>query len=94
MALHPLCVDPAGRHVGRVEPGYQVDHIVPHKGDPKLFWDRKNWQTLCQACGAYKSATEQGGRADRRRINAQKQGGGIDSDGRIVMPVYKNRATK
>lgn len=24
-----------------------VDHIIPHKGDQKLFWDRKNWQVLC-----------------------------------------------
>lgn len=24
-----------------------VDHIIPHKGDMTLFWDRSNWQTLC-----------------------------------------------
>lgn len=24
-----------------------IDHITPHKGDQKLFWDRKNWQVLC-----------------------------------------------
>ncbi|MDO5621929.1 MAG: HNH endonuclease signature motif containing protein [Paracoccus sp. (in: a-proteobacteria)] len=24
-----------------------VDHIVPHRGDVDLFWDRANWQTLC-----------------------------------------------
>ncbi|KQS83432.1 HNH endonuclease signature motif containing protein [Rhizobium sp. Leaf383] len=24
-----------------------VDHIVPHKSDQKLFWDRGNWQPLC-----------------------------------------------
>lgn len=24
-----------------------VDHIVPHRGDSKLFWDRSNWQPLC-----------------------------------------------
>lgn len=23
-----------------------VDHVVPHRGDMKLFWDRKNWQPL------------------------------------------------
>ena len=27
-----------------------VDHIVPHRGDPKLFWDPDNWQTLCKRC--------------------------------------------
>ena len=25
-----------------------VDHIVPHRGDPGLFWSPDNWQSLCQ----------------------------------------------
>lgn len=29
------------------EPATVVDHIKPHKGDPRLFWDRTNWQPLC-----------------------------------------------
>ena len=24
-----------------------VDHVVPHRGDLGLFFDRSNWQTLC-----------------------------------------------
>ena len=24
-----------------------VDHVIPHRGDLSLFWDRMNWQTLC-----------------------------------------------
>jgi 5-methylcytosine-specific restriction endonuclease McrA len=27
--------------------GLVVDHIVPHRGDQRLFWDRSNWQPLC-----------------------------------------------
>lgn len=27
--------------------GLVVDHIVPHRGDQQLFWDRSNWQPLC-----------------------------------------------
>ncbi|MHA6690584.1 hypothetical protein [Devosia sp. A449] len=27
--------------------GLVVDHIVPHRGDQRLFWDRANWQPLC-----------------------------------------------
>ncbi|MGH6978064.1 MAG: HNH endonuclease signature motif containing protein [Brevundimonas sp.] len=23
-----------------------IDHIKPHRGDMKLFWDRNNWQPL------------------------------------------------
>lgn len=27
-----------------------ADHIVPHRGDEKLFWDKSNLQTLCDTC--------------------------------------------
>ena len=27
-----------------------VDHIEPHRGDDRLFWDHNNWQTLCRLC--------------------------------------------
>ncbi|UEM16587.1 HNH endonuclease [Bradyrhizobium barranii subsp. barranii] len=26
-----------------------VDHIVPHRGDMKLFWSRSNWQPLASS---------------------------------------------
>ena len=35
-----------------------VDHIRPHRGDKKLFWDRSNWQVLCQTCHGQKSSRE------------------------------------
>ena len=38
-----------------------TDHIVPHKGDMTLFWDRDNWQALCKRCHDTKTATEDGG---------------------------------
>lgn len=25
-----------------------VNHIVAHRGDQSLFWDRKNWESLCK----------------------------------------------
>lgn len=28
-----------------------VDHIIPHRGDQKLFWDTTNWQSACERCG-------------------------------------------
>jgi len=28
-------------------PATVVDHIVPHRGDMRLFWSRSNWQPLC-----------------------------------------------
>lgn len=27
-----------------------VDHVIPHRGDNALFWNRANWQPLCAPC--------------------------------------------
>ena len=45
---------------GLVTPSTTVDHIVPHKGDRTLFWDRTNWQALCKPCHDSKTAREDG----------------------------------
>lgn len=57
---NPWCVE-CHRHKRRI-PANEVDHIIPHKGDMKLFWDRENWQALCKSCHSSKTATEQGQR--------------------------------
>lgn len=38
-----------------------VDHIVPHRGNRALFWDRSNWQSMAKPCHDKKTATEDGG---------------------------------
>lgn len=46
LRANPLCrmCEQAGALVAATV----VDHIVPHKGDPALFWDQdNNWQPLC-----------------------------------------------
>lgn len=45
LVVNPLCVMCEAR--GRVTPATVVDHKIPHKGDYDLFWDRDNWQSLC-----------------------------------------------
>lgn len=50
----PLCLE--CKKVGRVEVATDVDHIIPHRGDMRLFWDRNNWQGLCHACHSAKTA--------------------------------------
>ncbi|GEM_PF-5340590 len=30
-----------------------TDHLRPHKGDNKLFWDRENHVPLCVSCHSY-----------------------------------------
>lgn len=48
MAKHPFC-EICGR------PATDLDHIVPHRGNLKLFWDQKNWQALCHSCHSKKT---------------------------------------
>jgi 5-methylcytosine-specific restriction endonuclease McrA len=45
IAAHPLCI--GCEAVGRVTRASVVDHIVPHQGDQRLFWDEANWQPCC-----------------------------------------------
>ena len=56
LELEPLCADHQKR--GYIEVATVVDHITPHKGDKKLFWDKSNWQSLCKSCHDRKTATE------------------------------------
>lgn len=56
LAAHPLCVK--CMEEGRYRKATVVDHIIPHRGDEKLFWDRENWQALCKSCHDHKTWTE------------------------------------
>lgn len=53
---HPLCTVCHSR--GVIRQATVVDHIVPHKGNQKLFWDQKNLQSLCSTCHNSKTATQ------------------------------------
>lgn len=53
---HPLCVQCAKQ--GKYVRATVVDHIIPHRGDQKLFWDQNNWQALCKSCHDKKTLTE------------------------------------
>lgn len=48
LAARPTCVYCAER--GLSMSATVVDHIVPHRGNLGLFWDRTNWQGLCFNC--------------------------------------------
>ena len=45
---HPLCAE-CGK-AGKLTPATVVDHIIPHRGNKRLFWDEHNWQPLCKDC--------------------------------------------
>ena len=57
-----FCSDPFGGHGGSDRVIAEcVDHIQAHKGDMRLFWDQRNWQSLCLKCNSRKAALEEGG---------------------------------
>jgi 5-methylcytosine-specific restriction protein A len=58
LADKPLCVD--CRAEGRYGVATEVDHIIPHRGNQKLFWDsERNWQGLCKTHHSAKTARGQ-----------------------------------
>lgn len=70
LRAHPLCCMCEAR--GRVTAAAVVDHIKPHKGDPDLFFDPGNVQSLCSD------------HHDRTKQIEEKRGYviGCDADGR------------
>ena len=56
LAAHPLCVEclKEGRYVKATD----VDHIIAHRGDQRLFWDESNWQPLCHSHHSIKTDRE------------------------------------
>lgn len=50
---HPLCAE--CRRAGKLTPATVVDHIIPHRGEAQLFWDKSNWQPLCKDCHDHKT---------------------------------------
>ena len=52
----PLCSRCAT--LGTTTAAADVDHVVPHRGDTKLFYDATNLQALCHSCHSYKTARE------------------------------------
>lgn len=53
---NPLCV--RCKQQGRFVRATVVDHIIPHRGNQKLFWDQSNWQALCKQCHDRKTMKE------------------------------------
>jgi 5-methylcytosine-specific restriction protein A len=54
---HPWCVF-CLRDLGIKRLAEVVDHIVPHKGDDKLFLSTDNLQSLCKRCHDVKKQRE------------------------------------
>lgn len=48
LTMHPHCRECSQNGMTRL--ASVVDHIIPHRGDKRLFWHRANWQPLCKPC--------------------------------------------
>ncbi len=53
---HPMCCECLNNGCSTV--ASVVDHVVPHRGNDRLFWDRSNWQSLCVSCHNTKTRRE------------------------------------
>lgn len=53
----PLCL-----MEGRMTAATETDHIIAHKGDKALFYDRANLVGFCKQCHARKTAAERNGK--------------------------------
>lgn len=54
LKAHPTCAECSA-------PATVVDHVAPHRGDQRLFWDRSNWQPLCASHHSAKTVRTDGG---------------------------------
>ena len=61
---NPLC-GPCQDEDGLITQATVVDHDVPHRGDPALFWDRSNWRPMCKSHHDRKTQLEGRQEADR-----------------------------
>lgn len=60
------CANPKCMHVEGDTSLLVCDHIKPHRGDERLFWDEANLQTMCKHChDSLKQAEEQSSIAHR-----------------------------
>ncbi|MAA66776.1 MAG: HNH endonuclease [Alteromonadaceae bacterium] len=60
MSRRPYCECP--HCLGKFVKGEVVDHIEPHRGDAKIFFDSRNLQTLTKLChDSMKQSSERGG---------------------------------
>ena len=79
LMANPLCV--LCQREGRLTPATDVDHIIPHRGDRRAFWDTSNWQALCHPCHSRKTAGEDGGFGNRQMFT-ESGSLGADTGGR------------
>jgi 5-methylcytosine-specific restriction protein A len=65
MFAFPICQECIKNE--RYTPSMVVDHVTPHFGNPKLFWDSDNLQALCKRHHDIKTTTVDGGFGNKKK---------------------------
>lgn len=86
---HPWCMCLRHKGLPNSERATVVDHVVPHRGDMKLFRDRGNWQSLSKPChDSWKRRLEnEMGEAARPVSESFRGGRGADLGQQLPDPV-------
>ena len=67
LSEHPLCeCDECRAGALRTRAAEVVDHVIPHRGDLSLMWNRRNWRAMAKACHDKKTARQDGGFGNAR----------------------------
>jgi len=54
LVRHPMC------NRCKAQAATVLDHVIPHRNIPSLYWSQSNWQALCIRCHGIKTAAEMG----------------------------------
>ncbi|WP_348626989.1 HNH endonuclease [Mesorhizobium sp. WSM3873] len=83
LKAHPLCKLCLGK--GHVIVATVCDHVIPHRGDERLFWDAGNLQSLCGPCHS----------SEKQQIELHGYSNEIGLDGWPVHPLHPaNRGSR
>ena len=66
LTASPFCAECL--RAGQYTLASEVDHVVPHRNDERLFYDPLNLQSMCHPCHSQKTAREDGGFGRARHI--------------------------
>lgn len=77
LAEHPMCQCPNCNEMG-LEANV-ADHIEPHRGDARLFWNKDNLQALNKQCHDSWKQQQEGGRAATQQPKYGNDGVPLDA---------------
>lgn len=71
LAQHPRCECKAHKGKPDAPPSTCIDHIVAHKGDHELFWNRRNWCAMSKPCHDAKKESEERGATTAKPVREE-----------------------